>query len=105
MGPEEAFVTLFLVAGGTIATLGLLYARARGRIHEMERTLGVSARPTFRRDRETESSGEVRIGQLENQVDHIATQMDRLAESQDFLSRVMSEKLDRLADGRIDTPH
>lgn len=105
MGPDEAIVMLFLVSGGVIATLGLLYARARGRIHEMERTLGVSTRPTYQRDRGIESGGEVRIAQLEHQVDQIASQMERLAESQDFLSRIMSDKLDRLADQRMDTPH
>ncbi|HET9066231.1 MAG TPA: hypothetical protein VFN22_10475 [Gemmatimonadales bacterium] len=105
MGPEEAIVMLFLVSGGVIATLGLLLARAKGRIHEMERALGVSAQPAFRRAREAESRGEVRIDQLEHQVDQIASQMERLAESQDFLSRIMSDKLDRLADQRMDTPH
>lgn len=106
MQPEEAFVVLFLISAATITTLGLLYARAQGRIREMERALGIpSNRSESRRNSLTESSGEVRIDQLENQVDHIAAQMDRLAESQDFISRVMSEKLDRITEGRMDTPH
>lgn len=105
MQAEEAFILMFMVTAPTILVLATLLARSRGRIHEMERVLGISGRPSTRSRSNSESSGEVRIDQLENQVDHIASQMDRLAESQDFLSRVMSEKLDRLADGRMDTPH
>lgn len=46
-----------------------------------------------------------RVQDLENQVDQIAGQLDRLVESQEFLSRIMTDRIDRLGDARVDTPH
>jgi hypothetical protein len=48
---------------------------------------------------------EERVQDLENQVDQIAGQLDRLAESQEFLSRIITDRIDRLGDPRVDTPH
>lgn len=46
-----------------------------------------------------------RMEQLEGQVDQIAQQLERLNESQDFLSRMLTERNPRLPEGRINTPH
>lgn len=105
MEPEAAFFLLLFVSVIAVIVLASLYSRARGRIKEMERALGISGRQAMRDNRVDESTSDVRIDQLENQVDQIAAQIDRMAESQDFLARVMSSKLDRLVDGRVDTPH
>lgn len=102
MVPEEAFVMLFLFSATLIGTLGFLYARARGRIRGLEQALD-SLRPAARVVEDT--TGEVRLAQLENQVDLIASHLERLTESQDFLSRVLTSKLDRLPEPRMDTPH
>jgi hypothetical protein len=105
MNPEEAFFTLLVFSTVTIFTLGILLARSRGRMQEMERALGI--RPPLNRQlhQSEEHSGEVRIAQLERQVDQIANHLERLTDSQDFLSRILTDKLDRLPEARMDTPH
>lgn len=105
MGPQEAFLTMFLVSAGLIGTIGFLYAKARGRIQELERALGIPGRQGGRTHHADESTGEVRLAQLESQVDMIANHLERLTESQDFLSRVLTDKLNRLPESRMDTPH
>jgi hypothetical protein len=105
MNPEEAFFTLLVVSTGLIFTLGIMLARARGRMQEMERALGIRPPLTRQMDQRDEHSGEVRIAQLERQVDQIANHLERLTDSQDFLSRILTDKLDRLPEARLDTPH
>lgn len=46
-----------------------------------------------------------RVQQLEQQVDAITQQLERLTESQEFLSRVLTERIDQLPDPRLRTPH
>jgi hypothetical protein len=46
-----------------------------------------------------------RLDQLESQLDGLAQQIDRLMESQEFLSRVLSSRVDQPADARMRTPH
>jgi hypothetical protein len=46
-----------------------------------------------------------RVAQLEAQVDQLAQQLERVAESQDFLSRVLTDRIDQLPDPRMRTPH
>jgi hypothetical protein len=105
MGPPEAFMMLFFVSATVVGTLGYLYAKARGRIQELERALGIQGRALSRPIHAEETTGEVRLAQLESQVDQIANHLERLTESQDFLSRVLTDRLDRLPDARMDTPH
>ncbi|MDX2262776.1 MAG: hypothetical protein SFU84_13880 [Gemmatimonadales bacterium] len=46
-----------------------------------------------------------RVAQLEAQVDQLAQQLERVAESQDFLSRVLTDRMEQLPDPRMRTPH
>jgi hypothetical protein len=46
-----------------------------------------------------------RFGDLEGQVNQISDQLERMAESQEFLSRVMTERLDKITDPGLVTPH
>jgi len=46
-----------------------------------------------------------RVERLEAQVDQLAQQLERVAESQDFLSRVLTDRIDQLPDPRMRTPH
>lgn len=46
-----------------------------------------------------------RIERLEAQLDTMAQQVDRLAETQEFLSRVLTDRIDQLPDPRLRTPH
>jgi hypothetical protein len=102
---EEAFIMLLLFSTVTIFTLGILLARARGRLQEMERALGMRPPLIRQMQQRDEDSGEVRVAQLERQVDQIANHLERLTDSQDFLSRILTDKLDRLPEARLDTPH
>lgn len=46
-----------------------------------------------------------RVEQLEHQVDQLAQQMERISESQDFISRVLTDRIEQLPDPRMRTPH
>lgn len=46
-----------------------------------------------------------RMEQLEHQVDQLAQQMERISESQDFISRVLTDRIEQLPDPRMRTPH
>lgn len=46
-----------------------------------------------------------RVEQLEHQVDQMAQQMERISESQDFISRVLTDRIEQLPDPRMRTPH
>ncbi len=50
-------------------------------------------------------SGHSRVDQLEAQIDAMTQQIDRLAESQEFLSRVLTDRIDQIPDPRLRTPH
>lgn len=49
--------------------------------------------------------GDGRVQQLESQVDQMAQQIDRIVESQEFLSRVLTDRIDQIPDPRMRTPH
>ncbi len=49
--------------------------------------------------------GHSRVEQLEAQIESMTQQIDRLAESQEFLSRVLTERIDQIPDPRLRTPH
>lgn len=107
---SDGMITLFLVVLGSVGTLGYLYAKARGRIQELERILGLHGPAAHLPAHVEETTGEVRLAQLEQQVDLMTNQLDRVIESQDFLSRVLTERVDRLppprdTTPRVDTPH
>jgi hypothetical protein len=46
-----------------------------------------------------------RVERLEQQVDQMSQQMERIAESQDFISRVLTDRIEQLPDPRMRTPH
>ena len=46
-----------------------------------------------------------RVERLEHQVDQLAQHLERVADSQDFLSRVLTDRIDQLPDPRMRTPH
>lgn len=50
-------------------------------------------------------AGDTRVQQLEAQVDQMAQQIDRIADSQEFLSRVLTDRIDQIPDPRLRTPH
>ena len=45
-----------------------------------------------------------RVERLEHQVDQMAQQMERISESQDFISRVLTDRIEQLPDPRMRTP-
>jgi hypothetical protein len=49
--------------------------------------------------------GHSRVEHLEAQIESMTQQIDRLAESQEFLSRVLTERIDQIPDPRLRTPH
>lgn len=46
-----------------------------------------------------------RVERLEHQVDQMSQQMERISESQDFISRVLTDRIEQLPDPRMRTPH
>ncbi len=46
-----------------------------------------------------------RIEQVEGRLDQLADQLERLAESQDFISRILADRLDGSSDSSMRTPH
>jgi hypothetical protein len=49
--------------------------------------------------------GHSRVEQLEAQIDAVSQQVERLMESQDFLSRVLTDRIEQIPDPRLRTPH
>jgi hypothetical protein len=49
--------------------------------------------------------GHGRVEQLETQLEIMSQQVERLAESQDFLSRVLTDRIEQIPDSRLRTPH
>jgi hypothetical protein len=81
---ELVFFSLF---GGAVATaigFAVAWLNARSRADRLEAQL--AARTSPRGD----------DSQLEARVNELATQLDELARSQDFLHRLITKKLDRL---------
>jgi hypothetical protein len=49
--------------------------------------------------------GGVRLERLEAQVETLSHQLERMTDAQDFLSRVLTDRIDRFPDPRSRTPH
>jgi hypothetical protein len=82
----DEFVFFSLFGGAVAAALGFAVAwlNARSRADRLEAQL--AGRTPARGDE----------GRLEARVNELATQLDELARSQDFLHRLITKKLDRL---------
>jgi hypothetical protein len=81
---EFIFFSLF---GGAVATamgFAVAWLNARGRADRLEAQLA------------SRTSPRAEGGQLEARVNELATQLDELARSQDFLHRLITKKLERL---------
>lgn len=46
-----------------------------------------------------------KLAQLQSQVDTMGQQLERIAESQEFFSRMLVDRIDQLPDPRMRTPH
>jgi hypothetical protein len=101
---DEEFAFLLFWFGVSMTTnIGLLYAwfRANKRLKRAEDLLFTSPQPQHE-DRRSED--------IERQLDNLNAQMDQLANGQEFLNRVMAERLERIpkvveAPKREITPH
>jgi len=89
MNNDQAIITLFAF-GITLASavgFGIAWLRASRRLRQLEdRVLG-TAPPDDRAER------------LEQAVDSLSAQVESLASGQEFLNRVLSDRLDKLARG------
>ena len=111
---EEAaffFVTTCLFAATTVGFV-IAWSRARREREKMQNRLwGIAAAqglPFAALSDEISlppQVGHSRVEQLEAQIDSMTQQIDRLAESQEFLSRVLTERIDQIPDPRLRTPH
>ena len=105
------FLTTCLFA---VTTVGLLFAwsRARRDTEKLQNRLwGIAAANGLPAVALTDDEslprqvGHSRVEQLEAQIDAMTQQIDRLTESQDFLSRVLTDRIDQIPDSRLRTPH
>lgn len=108
MGPEGLFM---LLASG-LAVTTVLWLRERSARYRIERRLwqiaaarGIVLPEMTQELAEVEHMPHPRIDQLEGQVDQIAQQLERLNDSQEFLARLMTQRLDDPRAPRLDTPH
>lgn len=89
MNQDAAVLTLFVLGVSLTANVALVLAWIHGsrRLRRLEdRLLGTS----------TPAPQEPRTERLEQAVDALASQMDQLASGQEFLNRVIADRLDRL---------
>src|SRR3989442_15749670 len=87
MNSDQAIVTLFTfgIALAAAVGFGVAWLRASRRLRQLEdRVLG-TAPPDDRAER------------LEQAVDSLSAQVESLASGQEFLNRVLSDRLDKLA--------
>lgn len=105
------FLTTCLFAATTVGLL-LAWSRARRDREKLQNRLwGIAAAQGLPAAVLTDEVplppqvGYSRVEQLEAQVDAMNQQIDRLAESQEFLSRVLTERIDQIPDPRLRTPH
>ena len=108
MGPEETAVLLFfgfILSTANWIRLSISRRRLQNRI-DMAIANDLPATAILGNPRQAQRTvRDERVQDLEHQVDQIATQLDRLTESQEFLSRILTDRIDRLDDARLDTPH
>lgn len=99
---EEFAILLFFFGISMTANVALLVStfRANRRLRRLEDHMFTLQQPQ-QEDR--------RVDQIEQTMDALAGQMDQLANGQEFLNRVLAERLDRwpraAAEGREITPH
>jgi hypothetical protein len=109
------FTTLFMTAVAVVGMIGWYratqkYTKLEGRLWGIAAAQGL---PMAEALADAQSARTVpglspdgnRVVQLEAQVDQLAQQLERVAESQDFLSRVLTDRIDQLPDPRMRTPH
>lgn len=111
--PEEALM-MAMAYGGVTTVLWIRAALARKRIEN--RLWGMAAAQglpvgamaedaMLRAMPQRTTTDQARIEQVESQIDQVMHQLDRLAESQEFLSRMMTDRVGRLPEARMNTPH
>jgi hypothetical protein len=107
MVAEEAFMMLFLFSA--FASAGWLRAswmrrKLQQRV-DMAVANGLPATAILGAGSAKDAPmGYDRVEDLENQMDQVVGQLDRLAESQEFLSRVLTDRLQVPMDRRDETP-
>jgi hypothetical protein len=96
MGDDLFFALLFVAISVTMnLVLAIAWFRSTRRASRYEKRL-FAAPPTFDR----------RVEHLESVLDSVAGQVDRLANGQEFLSRIMGERSTRGAERpQVETPH
>jgi hypothetical protein len=105
------FLTTCLFAATTLGFV-IAWSRARREREKMQNRLwGIAAAQGLPIAAFTDEvplptqMGHPRVDQLEAQIDAMTQQIDRLAESQEFLSRVLTDRIDQIPDPRLRTPH
>ena len=105
------FVTTCLFAATTVGFL-VAWSQARREREKMQNRLwGIATAQGLSYSALTDEVplppqvGHSRVEQLEAQIESMTQQIDRLAESQEFLSRVLTERIDQIPDPRLRTPH
>lgn len=109
MPPDE--IAVFMSLGFMFATYKWIRAavanrRIKKQMMRMAEAYGLPASALG--DNPGANAGELsspRVEELENQVDLIAEHLNRLEESQEFLSRVLTDRLDKITDPGLVTPH
>jgi hypothetical protein len=94
---EEFAILLFWLGVSLTANVALLvgWLRANRRTRRLENQL--FAPPQANID-------DARVDQLERSMDQLSGQLDQIANGQEFLNRVMSERLDRWPRVKIEAP-
>ncbi len=109
---ETAFF-FFTTCLFVVTTVGLLFAWSRARRDRekiQNRLWGIAAAQGLPITALTDEVplpqvGRSQVEQLEAQIDAMNQQIDRLAESQEFLSRVLTDRIEQIPDPRLRTPH
>lgn len=93
---DDLFAALiFLAISATLnVTIGFSWFRAQRRVRRLENRL-LDPQPQLDDRRED---------RIENSIDALSAQVDQLASGQEFLNRVMAERLERLNRPEV-TPH
>lgn len=111
MREEVALMLMAVIVWAAFAT-GMWIHNSRIRRRLQDRLWGMAAAQGVHPERFTDDAllvhrnvGDGRVHELEAQVDQMAQQIDRIVESQEFLSRVLTDRIDQIPDSRLRTPH
>jgi len=92
---HQLFLSLLIIAGLVPSTVAFAVAwvRTNRRLRDLERRFFGPA-----------PSHDERADRLEQVVDGLSAQMDQIVSGQEFLNRVLTERMDKLARPRLEQP-